>query len=241
MTSKELKRTYIISDLHFFHDNIIKYCNRPFWKKDENSNELPDSAAMTEYLLRQIDSLPKDSILINLGDVCMLHKTNLDEIKRCIKRMSSNNKKLYFVLGNHDTFKKGPAELKDMVGRERLWWKQAGFDIVYDRPVFLNDLDIVLSHKPVRLKIDTTVRNIHGHTHNQPAGCEPGYEFLYRNVSCDVTGFKPVKFTDILDELGVTWKDTPFINEKEIDVEDIYLPDPVWQSSDLPKASFKKN
>lgn len=214
MTQEELKRTYIISDTHFAHSNIIKYCYRPFWKGGE-----PDTAAQDEYILRQIDELPRNSILIHLGDVGMMPFADLDYIKQCVTRMAAKNRKLILVMGNHDSMKKSQMH-KKWFGKEVALYKSLGFDVVYQHPIYFNDLDVVISHAPVSLLPSSTVCNIHGHTHNKPYECPEEMRYRYFNASCDVIGYKPILFTEVLASLGINhWEEKAFIKEKPIDVE----------------------
>lgn len=74
---------WIISDTHFGHDNIKKYCNRP----DD----------CDEQILKNLKNIPQDDILIHLGDFCLgndeyWHK-RFFEIVKC---------KAILVKGNHD-------------------------------------------------------------------------------------------------------------------------------------------
>ena len=52
-------KIYIISDTHFNHENIIKYCNRPF----KDINEMND--AIIDNWNRIVK---KDEIVYHLGD-----------------------------------------------------------------------------------------------------------------------------------------------------------------------------
>ena len=76
--------TWVTSDWHFNHSNIIKYCNRPFKSVSE----------MNEYIVSEYNRLvqPGDIVYV-LGDIGM---GNLDEI---IPRLRGNK---ILISGNHD-------------------------------------------------------------------------------------------------------------------------------------------
>ena len=64
-------KTFIISDLHFFHVNIAKYCNRPYnveelRNKDYESSEI---LKMNEDILKEFDKLPEKCDIYNNGDL----------------------------------------------------------------------------------------------------------------------------------------------------------------------------
>lgn len=58
-----MKEIFITSDFHFFHKNIITYCNRNY------SLDSDGILKMNEDILSEVDKLPSDCILINNGDV----------------------------------------------------------------------------------------------------------------------------------------------------------------------------
>lgn len=57
------EQIYLTSDLHLFHTNIIKYCNRPFEYSAEGCVQ------MNEFILKNFDALPEDCLIWNFGDV----------------------------------------------------------------------------------------------------------------------------------------------------------------------------
>lgn len=75
---------FVTSDTHFGHDNIIKYCNRPFINS-ENMNEI---------LIKNWNSVvsPNDTTFV-LGDF---------SVKASKNYLSQLNGKKVLVLGNHD-------------------------------------------------------------------------------------------------------------------------------------------
>ena len=56
---KNTRQTFIVSDLHFGHANIINYCNRPYTvvKGNRAPENKPALAAMKEDILKMFDFL----------------------------------------------------------------------------------------------------------------------------------------------------------------------------------------
>jgi len=77
------------SDLHFFHDNVVKYSNRP-WSAEEQTEK------MIAIWNSQVG--PKDNAY-HLGDFAFArHMRDLDKVKQLISRL---NGRKHFILGNH--------------------------------------------------------------------------------------------------------------------------------------------
>lgn len=84
-TSKQ--KVFFTSDLHFCHQNILKFCNRP-WKTTEE---------MDKALIENWNSVVgKDDIVFDLGDFAFAPNWRWKEI------LSQLNGKHYLILGNHD-------------------------------------------------------------------------------------------------------------------------------------------
>lgn len=76
-------RRYIISDTHFYHNNIIKHCNRPL--------------SHTELLVENLSKIIKrEDVLYHLGDVHFGTEQQLKDI------LSSIKGRKYLIRGNHD-------------------------------------------------------------------------------------------------------------------------------------------
>ena len=86
-TEKEAEKFYFTSDSHFGHENIIKYCKRPFANVAENDEEL---------IRRWNEKVPKDGIVFHLGDVAFGDPERVDNI---LERLNGT---IYLVIGNHD-------------------------------------------------------------------------------------------------------------------------------------------
>ena len=151
----DFENTYITSDLHFSHRNIITYSNRPFANIDE----------MDEALLKQFDELPQDATIIHNGDLFLNSRMDYEKLKNYyIPRMKGSGRKLINIMGNHDRtawkyvrncpFKDAYSMYQDM-----------GWDRVYMYPILVED-KYLLSHEPVYLKPGSNLVNIYGHTHD---------------------------------------------------------------------------
>ena len=129
---------YFIADTHFNHENIIKYCDRPF----SNAKE------MNEYIIQKWNSVVKeDDIVYHLGDVGF---GTTEMLKELISRLNGTK---ILLRGNHD-FKRGVNG-----------WKEVGFSEVYKKKIELGNL--ILTHEPIEILEDGKI-NVFGHIHNKP-------------------------------------------------------------------------
>jgi len=114
--------TYAIADTHFNHENIIKYCNRPF----KNANH------MNEYIMQKWnETVKEDDLVYHLGDVGF--GTN-EQLKNLIGRLNGTK---ILLIGNHD-FKRGINS-----------WKELGFEEIYKKKIELGKY--ILTHEPIQV------------------------------------------------------------------------------------------
>lgn len=165
---KRVRKTFITSDLHFGHANIIRYCNRPYHVEPPNKNpiNIPAINAMEEDMLKMFDFLPEDCDIWNLGDFYFAGSSNtknlneefISKLKTIVARMKNGNRRLFLILGNHDEL--------HFKNQDRIqFYYNLGFDKVYDTPVLIED-KYLLSHEPVYLKPENNIINLYGHTHD---------------------------------------------------------------------------
>lgn len=165
---------FFISDTHFGHENIIKYCDRPFTTVKE----------MNEKIIKNWNSVVKrDDIVYFLGDFCF-GDVNPE------KMLKKLNGKKRMILGNHDRIKGGVLTSLD-------FWKSVGFEIVYDRPVVYNDY-FILSHFPINGSgKNYPFLNIHGHIHNSVLT-----NGNYFNVCVEEINYTPISIDKIRESCG---------------------------------------
>jgi calcineurin-like phosphoesterase family protein len=178
--------TFFSSDYHFFHANIIKYCNRPF----------KDLEQMHETIIRNHNQRvkPEDSMYF-LGDFGFSASSNrafrgegqpysVDDI---LSQM--NGKNWNFVSGNHD---KSSNKLKTK--NSQITLRQG-------------DLNIQVLHDPTYAKVDYDIV-LCGHVHEKFKVKELHYcgkSTIIINTGVDVWNFKPVKLDEIL-SIYYRWK-----------------------------------
>ncbi len=161
-------KIYVTADTHFNHDNILKYCARPF----DNINE------MNEAIIDNWNSVVnKDDIVYHLGDFILGSKEDLESI---VKRLNGT---IYLIRGNHDRLATKAYE-------------DCGI-VVIKKTLKLDEDKVILSHKPLLDElIPLGYINIHGHIHEKRL--EDIYDNnlfskdKHINVGVDVCSFKPV-------------------------------------------------
>ena len=129
---------YVTSDSHFYHANIIKYCERPFKSVEEMNQRM-----ITNW--NRVVKL-KDTVL-HLGDFC-LSCTN----KQLRELRDQLNGGIWLLPGNHDY----PMRLKNYDIFVLSQWREEN-TMLYK--------DIIFSHRPL-VDVPTGLTNVHGHIHN---------------------------------------------------------------------------
>jgi len=161
-----MTKTYITSDLHFGHTNIMKFC--PITRARFRN----DVAYMNEAMIKEWNDMvcPEDTVYI-LGDVAFLPALKAAEIMRRL-----NGTKI-LVEGNHDR-----KLLKDEDFRSCFAEVHKYLDINH------NGTKVVMFHYPIAEwdQMHRGAVHFYGHLHGGVSGLE---KYRARDVGMDATGF----------------------------------------------------
>lgn len=170
---------FFTSDTHFYHENIIKFCKRPY------DNVL----MMNEALIKNWnDKVGKNDIVFHLGDFCWGGSPKWREI------LEQLNGHIYLIRGNHDD-----KNLKDNVSQ---YFKH----ITYQMKIKIDKHEVYLNHYPFlcyhgfnRLDIFA----LHGHVHHSIGGTGIDeerlvYEFSNQyDVGVDANNYAPISWEEL--------------------------------------------
>ena len=173
------EHTFFTSDTHFNHENIIKFCNRPF----------KDVEQMNDVMIANWNSvIGKDDTVFHLGDFCL---GGAAEWTKILDRL---NGKIYLIMGNHDLknirqgfisrFEHVAMQMRIEIGKKRIY----------------------LCHYPFlcfegSYKDDVWQLFGHVHTRRSNSGIDAGrLQYLYPtqyDVGVDNNNFTPVSFGQV--------------------------------------------
>lgn len=166
------RSTFIISDHHFFHKNIIAYENRPL-----------DYIGL--LVKRHNEVVGTDSTVFFLGDLTFGGK---DATFDLINKMRGNK---YLILGNHDHH--GDFWYEAMGLRVC----DPAFRLFRDGN---KTIPVLFTHEPVR-DLPKNWWNVHGHIHSGRVTEFPMTDH-HINVSCEVLNYTPVTVGELLLRAG---------------------------------------
>lgn len=178
---------YVIADTHFYHNNIIKYCDRPF----------EDVEKMNEFIINKWNSVvSNEDIVLHLGDFGFGSKEQLTNICQQL-----NGYKI-LLKGNHD-LRKGNGFFIDCGFQEVYKNKEMLLTEILGIPqdFIKTDSDVILSHYPRVVPNDKL--NIHGHIHNAPLDINQFNQDNHICVSIEMINYEPVSLIKIVEE----WRD----------------------------------
>jgi calcineurin-like phosphoesterase family protein len=182
--------TWIISDTHFGHDNIVKFCKRPVYH-----NEL--------MVTNWFETVKPEDTVLHLGDVGFGRYADIfmGGGSNVLKNIPGNQFELpgkkFLIKGNHDT-------------KPNYYYEGFGFEIV--EPFSTSEFRlgkgpsfVYFDHDPLAVTMaddhdfwESTDVIIHGHIHNNGYHPNCPEDIDYRNVSVEVMDYKPVRLRDIL-------------------------------------------
>ena len=175
----EPDRVWFTSDTHFYHENILRFCSRPF----------KDITEMNDALVKNWnETVPEDGIVFHLGDFAFGGSREWNDI------LSRLNGEIYLILGNHDMKQIGQG------------FMQRFAHVTQQMTIRVGGQSIVLNHNPF-LCYGGSYRNVwqlFGHVHSGPLsvqGKDIGrLSVLFPrqyDVGVDNNDFRPVSFAEV--------------------------------------------
>lgn len=168
---------YFTSDNHYFHENIITYCKRPYSSIEE----------MNEGMVKRHNSivLPNDTCYF-LGDFAFGKRSNnFHELNSLFQRL--NGKKI-LIKGNHDS---------------KMVLNLNGWESINDLlEINVSGHKVILCHYAMKVwnKSHDGSFHLYGHSH-QTLKEDSGYSF---DIGCDGWDWKPVSIDTVINKMQ--WK-----------------------------------
>jgi calcineurin-like phosphoesterase family protein len=186
----EKDKLFFTSDLHFHHENIIKFCNRPFDTVDE----------MNRALVSNWNSVvPPDGHIFILGDFML--RGSIVMAKEMFSRLNGTK---YFIWGNHDHQNK---LTRDAISEFLEYSGDALYITINDEEIEGGTQSIYMSHYPM-LSWNGNMRGswqLFGHVHSGPnsksvevvGGLGDKLTPAQYDVGVDNNNFRPISYEEI--------------------------------------------
>jgi calcineurin-like phosphoesterase family protein len=166
--------TWVTSDSHFGHRNIVGFCHRP----EDHESIMID---------RWAGEVPPEATVIHLGDLA--YKSNA--MFRAVHAPKLTGRRKLLILGNHDK-------------QRYSFYKKAGFKLARPFAIEYGPHEeyvIQFSHYPAREPLSLWTWRLHGHIHNLGYTRQAFVPFLrnHINLSVEQTKYRPVNLKLLLD------------------------------------------
>lgn len=187
----EKQEIFFTSDLHFGHENVIRFDNRPFNTVEEMDEEM---------IKRWNAKVGKGDIVYVLGDFIWKAATN--EAVSIIRRL---NGQIILIKGNHDRFLHNAAAKKALAGIK-------DYDDICVTLENGTTRRCILSHYFIPFYNGHRYQaiHLHGHSHFTEESAEEvrittelnekGYDLKIYNVGCMYWNYTPVTLDEILEK-----------------------------------------
>lgn len=174
---------FFTADLHAGHDNIIKFCNRPFTSVNQMNWSLIDNWN---------SKVNKSDYVWVLGDLSFMNQEKTADF------VSHLHGRINVILGNHDKTLRGPV--LNFLDSDPVAYKELSFA---ESRAPRGKLDIILFHYPIISwnKAFYGSWHLHGHVHSpQNKRKKPGRKML--DVGVDGNDFYPYSYSEICEVMN---------------------------------------
>ena len=184
-----MAKVFFTADLHFGHENVIRFDNRPFETVEEMDAEL---------IRRWNAKVGKGDLIYVLGD--MIWKTRNSDAETLIRSL---NGQIILIKGNHDRFLHNAKAKNALAGVK-------DYDDICVKLEDDTDRRVVLCHYyiPFYNGHRWQAVHLHGHSHNSEEYLieesikqklrDDGFETRSYNVGCMHWNYEPVTLDEIL-------------------------------------------
>lgn len=176
---------WIVSDEHYYHANIIRYCRRPFDNVKQMNSALIDNHNNT---------VGQEDVVYHLGD---FGRASSEAMKAVLSQLNGTH---IIIRGNHDR------------GVESLYG--IGFVAVLESAIIKYDgLRILLNHRPLDFLPEGADVVFHGHVHRaDPADLieadeTPFLQPFNLNLCVDVINYRPISIKEGVARVRIKIKD----------------------------------
>ena len=185
-------KVFFTSDTHFGHQNIIRFCNRPWATIQEHDQALIDNWN---------DTVPEDAVVFHLGDFCYKGGgfPTIQHLKGLLRGQ------IVLIRGNHDP---------DTRKRQNIQNLQQLFAGVYDQlEITVEGQRILMNHFPLltwpHAYGEHPTWQIFGHVHLRK-GITGSDAFIVEQccrptqyeVGVDLNGYRPISFHRLKERIG---------------------------------------
>lgn len=186
---KDGSKIWFTSDTHFSHDNIIKFCGRPYASVQEMDEDL---------IRRWNERIREDDIVFHLGDFAWGGSAIWTSL---LNRLNGHK---HLIIGNHD--------MKNLRSNYAQYFDEITFQKqirVEDRTIYLNHYPFLCYGGTYRQK-DQLIWQLFGHVHSNKSDKSRRHEgkdderlkMLFPtqyDVGVDNNGYAPVSFYEVRD------------------------------------------
>ena len=182
------EKIYFVSDTHFGHGNIIKFCDRPFKDVEEMNYKLIENWN---------NKVPNDGLVFHLGDFAW---GGYDFWKSIRNQLNGD---IILIKGNHD-IKNMSATAEEELFKFSTWQMLVEIE---GRKLYLNHVPFLCYGGTYR-DPKGLVYQLFGHVHSGPGkkGMDiPRMQYLFPtqyDVGVDNNGYEPISWNELNEKIG---------------------------------------